>query len=79
MQALASKPLAMVGKQAIIGDLASSFTPALLYRESRHWAHAISRVAQRSERLAETEAQRTDHARGDNRDPGGGPFTICAA
>jgi hypothetical protein len=47
MQAVASTPLARAGKQAIIGHLTRGLTSALRDRKSRHWAHAISRLAER--------------------------------
>src|SRR6266853_6760183 len=79
MKAVASKPLTLAGKQAIIGDLTSSFASALHDRKSRHWAHAISRLPQRFECFGQSKSQRADHACSHNGDAGTGLFSIGTA
>src|SRR5438105_1158061 len=70
MKAVASNPLTLASKQAVIGDLTSGFTSALPHGKSRHWAHAISRLAQRFECFGQSKSQRADHACSHNRDAG---------
>jgi hypothetical protein len=62
MQAVASTPLILAGKQAVIGHLTSGLAPALRDRKSRHWAHAISRLAQRFQCFGQSKPQRTNYA-----------------
>jgi hypothetical protein len=56
MQAVASMPFIVAGKQAIIGHLASSLTSALRDRKARHRAHAISRLAERIDRFGQSDS-----------------------
>ncbi len=76
MQAVASKSLTLAGKQAVIGDLTRGFTSALRDRKSRHWAHAISRLAQRFECFGQSKSQRADHACSHNGDASTDLFSI---
>src|SRR6266446_7618114 len=62
MKAARTRRVAPACEQAVIGDLTSSFTSALRDRKSRHWAHAISRLAQRFECFRQSKPQRADHA-----------------
>jgi hypothetical protein len=79
MKAVASKPLTLASKQAVIGDLTRGFTSALPDGKSRHWAHAISRLAQRFECFGQSKSQRADHACSHNGDAGTGLFSIGTA
>ena len=79
MQAVASNPLTLASKQAVIGDLTRGSTLALRDRKSRHRSHAISRLAQRLECFAEFKSQWADHACGHNGDAGTDLFSIRAA
>jgi hypothetical protein len=69
MKAVASNSVTF-GEQAVIGDLTSGFTSALPDGKSRHWAHAISRLAQRFECFGQSKSQRADHACSHNGDAG---------
>jgi hypothetical protein len=79
MKAVASNPLTLPSKQAVIGDLTSGFTSALPHGKSRHWAHAISRLAQRFECFGQSKSQRADHACSHNGDAGTDFFLVRAA
>jgi len=65
--------------QAIVGDLTSGFTPALLDRKPDDWAHAISRVAQRLQRFGQPKTQRADHPCGHNCHARSDLFAVRAA
>src|SRR6266446_4713947 len=79
MKAARTRRVAPACEQAVIGDLTSSFTSALPDGKSRHWAHAISRLAQRFECFGQSKSQRADHAYSHNCDAGTGLFSIGAA
>jgi len=66
-------------EEAVIVDLTSGFASALPDRKSRHWAHAIPRLAQRIERFAKSKAKRAHHACGHNRDARNNFFSVHAA
>src|SRR5207249_2955934 len=79
MKAVASNPPTLASKQAVIGDLTSGFTSALPDGKSRHWADAISRLAQRFECFGQSKSQWADHACSHHGDAGTGLFSIRAA
>src|SRR5260370_1349515 len=71
--------LSFPSEEAVIVDLTSGFASALRDRKSRDRAHAIPRLAQRIECLAESKAKRAHHARGHNRDARRNLFPVRGA
>src|SRR5438094_6946207 len=79
MQAVASTPLILAAKQAVIGDLTSGLASALRDRKSRHRRHAIPRLAQRINCFGQSDSQRAQHACSHNGDANTDLFSIRVA